>query len=223
MKSKTYIGIFLILLAAAIKARPVYAAPNSIPPATSIAKQQLDQAKVHDLYNAGDFDPVIAVLEGFIQTHKAYGLSDSIFIAKHLAVVYSANPATREKGKYYMFKLLELLPSAKLIDMFVSDEVDRIFDKVREEFVARQHAFGVDTTKLALPNRPNKNYASRKGRSSDEKVESSRESSWLVWTAIIGGTALLGAGGVYYWYEGQNQTTTPAQEPLTVKVLTPKI
>ncbi len=64
--------------------------------------ETLNQAKVHDLYNSGDFEPVIAVLEGFIQRNKTYSHSDSVFIAKHLAVVYSANPATREKGKYYI-------------------------------------------------------------------------------------------------------------------------
>jgi len=36
-----------------------------------------------------------------------------------------------------MFRLLELLPSAKLVDMFVSEEIDRIFDKVRDEFNVR--------------------------------------------------------------------------------------
>ena len=63
-------------------------------------------------------------------------------IAKHLAGVYSAHPATREKGRYYMHRLLELVPSAKLVDMYVSEEIDRIFDKVREEFLARQRSFG---------------------------------------------------------------------------------
>ena len=40
--------------------------------------------------------------------------------AKHLAVVYTANPQTREKGKYFMRRLPALLPTAKLVDMYVS-------------------------------------------------------------------------------------------------------
>jgi hypothetical protein len=56
-----------------------------------------------------------------------YSLEDSIFIVKHLTVVYMANPATREKGKGYVFRLLELMPSVKIVDMFVSDEIDGIF------------------------------------------------------------------------------------------------
>lgn len=112
----------------------------------------LDQKRIHRDYNEGNFESVIAEIETFQKTHATYPVSDSVFIAKHLAVVYSANPDTREKGKYYMFRLLEMLPSAKLVDMYVSDEIDRIFEKVREEYVTRQKGFGVDTSG-ALPQR----------------------------------------------------------------------
>ena len=129
-------------------------APVAAGAATDMARQPLDQRKIHALYNEGDFDGVLAALESYRQRYPAYPRSDSVFLAKHLAVVYSANPATREKGKYYMNQLLELLPSAKLVDMYVSDEIDRIFEKVREEFMTRQPAFGVDTSRIALPQRP---------------------------------------------------------------------
>ncbi len=117
------------------------------------ANLPLEQKKIHQAYNDGNFEIVTHDIELFQKTHKTYSESDSIFIAKHLAVVYSANPATREKGKYYMFRLLEMLPSAKLIDMYVSDEIDRIFEKVREEFVTHQKDFGVDSTRMSMPER----------------------------------------------------------------------
>jgi hypothetical protein len=112
---------------------------------------ELRQQAIHIAYNEGDFDKVVAEIETFTKANKTYTRADSIFIAKHLAVVYSANPNTREKGKYYMYRLLEMVPSAELVDMFVSDEIDRIFDKVRKEFLARQSAFGVDSTQMTLP------------------------------------------------------------------------
>lgn len=102
----------------------------------------LDQTRIHGIYNEGDFDRVVALIDSFTRIHKTYPVADSVFIAKHLAVVYTANPATREKGKGYMFRLLEMLPSAKIVDMFVSDEIDRIFDKIREEYVVRQRYLG---------------------------------------------------------------------------------
>jgi hypothetical protein len=120
----------------------------AFPGAGSCAATTLDQKKIHSQYNEGDFEVVIKAIEGFRKANKTYSREDSLFIAKHLAVVYSANPESREKGRYYMYQLLELLPSAKLIDMYVSDEIDRIFDRVREEYLTRQHSFGVDTAQV---------------------------------------------------------------------------
>lgn len=114
----------------------------------------LRQHIVHVAYNEGDFDKVLEEIESFTRANKTYERSDSIFIAKHLSVVYTANPDTREKGKYYMYRLLEMMPSAELVDMFVSDEIDRIFERVRREFLARQRAFGVDPSQIAMPGRP---------------------------------------------------------------------
>lgn len=119
--------------------------------AASPSGGKLDQARIHSDYNEGNFEKVVAALEGYMAAHKEYSFEDSVFIAKHLAVVYSANPDSREKGKYYMYRLLTLLPSAKLVDMYVSDEIDRIFDKVRDEFVSRQRGFGIDTARMAVP------------------------------------------------------------------------
>lgn len=127
------------------------AAAHAAPPVAGTASDKLDQKRIHSDYNDGNFERVTAALEGFMAAHKSYSFADSVFIAKHLAVVYTANPATREKGKYYMYRLLAMLPSAKLVDMYVSDEIDRIFDKVREEFMTRQKSFGVDTARVSVP------------------------------------------------------------------------
>lgn len=97
----------------------------------------LDQAAIHSLYTEGEFEKAEANLLAFQKNHRAYSRSDSLFIAKHLSVIYSANPDTREKGKYHMYQLLTLDPKAKLVDMIISDEIDRIFTKVKEEFETR--------------------------------------------------------------------------------------
>jgi hypothetical protein len=112
----------------------------------------LDQKNIHRIYTEGDFEGVIAAIDSFTLSHKTHGHDDSVFIAKHLAVIYTANPLTREKGKNYMFRLLNLLPSAKIVDMFVSEEIDRIFEKVREEYVITQQSHGLDTPTLLESN-----------------------------------------------------------------------
>jgi hypothetical protein len=117
------------------------------------ASAALDQTTIHKEYEDGDFDGVIARIDAFKKNNPIYSKSDSLFIARHLAVVYAANPKTIEIGKHWMHQLLRLTPAADLADMYVNEEIDRIFDKVRREFVTRQHNFGVDTSKIVLPTR----------------------------------------------------------------------
>lgn len=135
---------------AAASASVKTAAPAASAPAGKGAVV-LDQKTIHAAYNEGDFDKVTALIDAFNKANKTYSRADSIFIAKHLAVVYSANPQSREKGKYYMYRMLEMMPSAELVDMFVSDEIDRIFEKVRKEFLTRQKGFGVDSAQISMP------------------------------------------------------------------------
>jgi hypothetical protein len=182
---------------------------------SSFVRETLDQKKIHALYNNGDFDPVIEVLEGFMKRNKTYSHSDSVFIAKHLAVVYTANPGTRERGKYYMYRLLELMPSAKLVDMFVSDEVDRIFDKVREEFLVRQKHFGVDTTGLALPERP-------RGEEEPRKPTTRRKRSWIPWTAAVAAGGVAVATGAYFILQTDEGEKKPPVEDVDMTVTTPR-
>ena len=184
---------------------PGNAATAPKPPATPIT-QGLDQKGIHDLYNEGDFDPVLEQLDQFQKRNPRYSHSDSIFIAKHLAVIYTANPATREKGKYYMIRLLELLPSAKLVDMFVSDEVDRIFEKMREEYAVRARAFGRETV-AAVPAAPKPDsLPARPG------PEASR-GSWVQPTLwVVGGVALAAAGGLTYYLNSRDPKMPPPKE-----------
>jgi hypothetical protein len=195
---------FLLLCACAALAAPP--APAS--------RDDLDQKRIHSDYNDGNFEKVVAALEGYMATHKTYSFQDSVFIAKHLAVVYSANPDTREKGKYYMYRLLTLLPSAKLVDMYVSDEIDRIFDKVREEFVSRQRGFGVDTARIAVPEKaPTGSRGKEPGPQGkepppDPEVSASRKGPkghTGLW--IAGGAAVAAAGlaTAYFMLQGEEQ------------------
>jgi hypothetical protein len=174
----------------------------SLASGASAASGELDQKRVHADYNEGNFEKVISALEGYMAAHETYGFQDSVFIAKHLAVVYSANPDTREKGKYYMYRLLSLLPSAKLVDMYVSDEIDRLFDKVREEFMSRQRAFGVDTAKVSVPARspgsPARDPGTASGRAAQGAGRSAEGSHRTLYLAA-GGAIVLATGLAAYF------------------------
>ncbi|MBW8886281.1 MAG: hypothetical protein JF616_00880 [Fibrobacteres bacterium] len=113
----------LILSAALLCASMAWAAP----------RRSLDRARIHALYHDGEFERILRELEPYGKGQCACVKDDSIFAEKHLAVVLAAAPATRELGRYHMFRLLDLSPRADLLDMYVGDEVDAVFEKVRKE------------------------------------------------------------------------------------------
>jgi hypothetical protein len=106
--------------------------------ASADTAQSLPRKQIRYAYTEGDFDRVVAAIDSFTRTRKAFGRSDSAFIAKYLAVIYTANPLTREMGKHYMVRLLSLEPSARIVDMFASEEINRVFESVREELIVRR-------------------------------------------------------------------------------------
>ncbi|HKP94351.1 MAG TPA: hypothetical protein VJ385_01220, partial [Fibrobacteria bacterium] len=108
--------------------------------AAAAAPRALDQVRIHANYHDGEFDKVIKELEAFLKSGRACAPAESVFLEKHLAVVYAANPGTRELGRYHMFRLLDLAPGSDLLDMFVGEEVDAVFEKVRKEYSLRTAA-----------------------------------------------------------------------------------
>jgi hypothetical protein len=102
--------------------------------AGTLRAEILDQQKIHSLYADGEFEKLVAEVSGFESRNKTYSHSDSAFIAKYLAVVYAANPETREKAKYYMYQLLKLQPEAQLMGMYANEEIEKLFDRMKKEY-----------------------------------------------------------------------------------------
>jgi hypothetical protein len=94
----------------------------------------VDTVGVHKLYMDGEFEPAIAQLEGYLHAKERLSHGDSVFIFKHLGVMYAATYETREKGKYYMHQLLMTEPTAKIMDMYASDMIYMIFKNIQDEF-----------------------------------------------------------------------------------------
>jgi hypothetical protein len=97
------------------------------------AAGDLNRIAIHYHYADGDFPAVIRSIEEFARTRPAWSREDSAFIAKHLGVVYAASPETRERGKYHLLRLLELEPGDDLADMYVSDEIHDLYQRLRRE------------------------------------------------------------------------------------------
>jgi hypothetical protein len=127
--------LFTLLLTVALGLAPVSLFGAATGGGTRAAgKAAFDSAAVHALYVDGDFDQAIAILEGDVREKRLRNHADSVFAFKHLGVMYAAQEATREKGKYYMLQLLYVEPTARIMDMYASDMIYMIFRNIQEEF-----------------------------------------------------------------------------------------
>jgi len=149
----------------------------------------LDTSAIHALYMDGEFESAIELLErasgeGLLKTH-----TDSVFAYKHLGVMYAARYETMERGKSYMYRLLTIEPTVRILDMYASEMIYMIFRNVQAEFEIRTarpkdsllveaSSFRADSVR-AIP---------------EKKVR--RYKAWPYWTA--GALFLAGAGVAVY-------------------------
>jgi hypothetical protein len=111
------------------------------PPVAAAPPTGIDSIKVHKLYMDGEFEPAIAILESALKAQKNLSHNDSVFIFKHLGVMYAATYETRERGKLYMHQLLMVEPTAKIMDMYASDMIYMIFKNMQDEFQTNRARF----------------------------------------------------------------------------------
>lgn len=141
------LSLFLGLRPAFSEAGEAVAA--KLPPGAGNPFDTLARVRIHAEYGEGNFEIVIQALEDHRARNREFRRSDSLFLAKYLGVVYASNPATREKGKYWLYRMLQIDPGADLVDMFVGEAVDRTFEKVRQEFIVRRNYRGINDLKLS--------------------------------------------------------------------------
>jgi hypothetical protein len=97
------------------------------------AVPKFDTAQVHRIYMDGEFEKAIKLVESALASGAVASHEDSVFAFKHLGVMYTAKYETRETGKKYMYQLLYIEPTARIMDMFASDMIYMIFKNIQEE------------------------------------------------------------------------------------------
>lgn len=185
----------------------VQAAPRKAPVKTEKATDPerdngLDTALIHKTYLDGDFEVAIDMIETARKHGGPFTHSDSVFIFKHLGVMYTAKYETRELGKQNMMRLLQTEPTARIMDMYASDMIYMIFKNIQDEFEVSQAKF--IRAKENLNGGSQSSASGGVGRGGAEerggkppmenKVSDEKPSSkaWMGWTAA----ALAAAGGV---------------------------
>jgi hypothetical protein len=175
------------------------APPAPLPAADPSAPPKVDSARVHKLYMEGDFDMAIPLLENNLKDSRQYRHEDSVFIFKHLGVMYAAQYETREKGKYYMHRLLMVEPTAKIMDMYASDMIYMIFKNIQEEFEQNRaqltlHSVGAGDPRMDSTHSPK----------TDPSGNSSTGKKWI-WTGAAVATVAAGVG-TYFLLADQKKT-----------------
>jgi hypothetical protein len=104
----------------------------------------LDRAKISKAYFEGEFDLVVEALETFRKLQPNPVREDKIYAYKYLSVIYAAKPETRGKAESYMYQLLKIMPSIEIMDLYISDNIESIFNNVRMRFEHQQRV-GLDS------------------------------------------------------------------------------
>lgn len=166
----------------------------SASPVDSLSSPGLDQAMIQAEYVNGEFEKVQLEIARFQSRNSSYSRSDSLCIARHLAVIHSANPITVEVGKHWMHELFKLDTAATLDDMYVSEEIERLFAKVRAEFMERRKPLVEPAVQLIASPAAAAPAASPRPSAAPPRSEAPANSAWkkpVYW--ILGGAVVAAA------------------------------
>jgi len=182
---------------------PALAAPKSTHKDTVSKKQILDTTAAHKLYLDGDFDGAIQLLKTNLREGEVHTHAESLFVFKHLGVMYTANYETREEGKRYMMRLLDVEPTAKIMDMYASDMIYMIFKNIQEEYeISKTKLNHAEKMKL-------ENGDTHKARNDQVAKQSAPTNTknyhWIPWTATA---IVLTGGGIFAYYYYFSDTPT---------------
>lgn len=150
----------------------------------------LDKEAISQAYFESEFTRVLMPLENYRENFpKTATRDDSIFVYKYLSVIYAADPKSKTKAESYMVQLLKLMPDIELIDLYISENIQAIFKKVKAEYL-NQQKYMQEHDQLGHTKMPPQS----------EKGESKGESKALWWVA--GGLGMAVAiGAAYFVFE----------------------
>ena len=193
-------------------------APSAAPKAAAPAPRvDLDSNRVHTLYQDGDFEQAIAILTAAMESGKIRNHSDSVFVFKHLGVMYAANADTRERGKYYMMQLLTIEPTARIMDMYASDMIYMIFRNIQEEVETSQSKYRraqahVDGNRAPDPHSPPAAADPiQPARPAEPRDDDGKKSyAWAAWTGAA--VVAIGAGVAVYIVTASETQPTKKQQ-----------
>jgi hypothetical protein len=158
-----------------------------------------DLGSLRDAFARGDYQQAKAIVDAYSRSGEAYPLTDSIFISRYGAVLYSLDPNTVDRARYYMLQSLTWVPRDDFADLHPTSETRFILEKIRSEFI--------DTTSTDTAPK----QAGEKAKGPERHAIMSRRVLW------IGGGGLALVAGGWYWISLQS-SGNPERKPVRIDV-----
>ncbi len=106
--------------------------------ALPITAMTIPKETVEGYLEEGEIEKAEAALSSYLRNPAELNFSDSVYIFKHLGVLYAADPKRGEKADSLFTRLLELDPYASLHDTYASHTLVLRFQKIREAYRQRK-------------------------------------------------------------------------------------
>ena len=166
----------------------------------------LDKQVIKELYIESEFDKIVNILEKYRREVKNPSDEDKAFTYKYLSVVYASNPNQREKAEAYMYRLLQIIPTVELFDLYVSMNVEVIFKQVKARFEEEQQYMQAHD-EVGRPIDPTKELSKQDPESPNQEKQK-KSYAWLKWTAGGLATAGLITGYLIFANESEQKVTS---------------
>lgn len=169
----------------------------------------LDKNLAQNLYQEGDFEQLVKLLENIRRERQMRNRDDSVFIYKYLGVIYGADEVTKKKAESFLYQMLKISPEENLSRLGVGDSIEAIFRRVRSRFeeqegVKTNHSNPAFDSAIALQKR---NEAKKVPGTSTSLTNQNNSSKMWMW--IAGGTAAAATiTGIVLYSTGGTETKT---------------
>jgi len=183
---------------------------------------KLNQPEISRAYKESDWDQVQSVLETYLKRKTDSQISDEekVFAYKNLGVIYAADSVTHTRAESYFNRLLDIAPTAEIIDMYPSKKILAFFREVRNDHETQlsynpkndlnnrkkpsNEAGPASITPMGNDTMSTRNERAPQPISKRQIKSKDNNGSWLWWAA---GAAAVGAGvSVYVLSQKQPET-----------------
>ncbi len=161
----------------------------------------LPREKILQAYKGGDLDSVLVYIKNGRAKPIFRDREDSLLAFKCLGVIYAADPARREKGRYFFNLLLWMDPRATITDLYPGESVRQVFREVREEYLElHPQAAQPEAANSEIKPPPAQDTAGVAPKAVSARASVEPHKSSHIWWWVAGGTVATAVAGTAVYF-----------------------